>query len=52
MVKYQEISGHSTPRKCYMCQGPAVEWKFKANKTGGIDKSSKKPVCADHIGEK
>jgi hypothetical protein len=42
------IEDHATARKCAECQQPAVKWGFTANKNGGINKSSRTPLCASH----
>ena len=48
------MEDHVTPRRCSVCIGEykktqATHWKYKANKAGGINKSSRKPVCAQHL---
>ena len=42
------ISEFSTPRKCSVCQEPAIFWNYKKDRFGGADKSSKSPRCEEH----
>jgi len=44
----QNISEHSTPRRCSVCQQPAKFWVFKKAKTGEDDLSSRQPRCEFH----
>lgn len=37
-----------TARKCKKCQGPAIRFGLTANKKGGINKSSRVPLCLTH----
>lgn len=38
-----------TPRKCYVCMKPAVNWSFAKDATGKrVDKSSRRAVCEAH----
>jgi hypothetical protein len=45
---FRAFKGHGTPRRCSECPRPAVGWKFKGDQRGGIDKSSKLPICLAH----
>jgi hypothetical protein len=44
----EEIGEHTTTRRCSECLVPATKWKFKANREGGKNKSSRRPVCEAH----
>lgn len=35
-----------TPRKCSVCQQPALYFGFSANKKGAINRSSRTPICS------
>ena len=43
------MEDHVTPRRCGECGKPATHWSYKANQAGGINKSSRKPVCSAHL---
>lgn len=52
----EEMSAHCTPRRCGNCindnhlgtPAMATYWRFTANKQGGKNKSSRRPVCEAH----
>lgn len=58
---FEPIPEHSTPRKCSSClrhpeagvqPSPATHWRYRADRDGAKDKSSRQPVCERHAGEK
>jgi len=46
-----EIPVAATARQCYECRLPAMYFRFTRSKQGGIDKSSRQPVCSAHAGK-
>jgi len=48
----EPINECCTQRKCHECKQPAGFWRFTLNLLGIKDKSSRKPVCTNHCGEK
>jgi len=45
------VSDQATARKCVECQLPAMFFRFANSKKGGINKSSRQPVCSAHAGK-
>ena len=48
--KYFEMfRGHETARRCSSCARSAVAWLFTSARSGEKDKSSRRPVCREHL---
>lgn len=45
---YVPFTGRESSRRCADCARAAVGWRFKADERGGVDKSSREPVCSGH----
>ena len=47
-LTYEPISDQSTVRSCTDCGHVASQWRYSSNLLGGVDKSSRQPVCVVH----
>lgn len=46
-IKFIERA-EGTPRQCAECANPALRFGYTANTKGGINKSSRTPLCLTH----
>lgn len=44
------IGEHETARRCHVCPMGAEFWRYKSDRRGGMDKSSRVAVCGEHRG--
>lgn len=51
MAGVVQIPDQATARMCYECKLPAMYFRFTKSKLGGLDKSSRQPVCSSHAGK-
>jgi len=48
LAKVIPIPMGSTPRRCRLCPNQATHYQFSIDERGGVNDSSKKPVCTEH----
>lgn len=49
-VIFERMTEQTTPRKCVNCQKQASLWRFRTDKSGAKNKSSRQAVCEKHGG--
>lgn len=48
VVRVEEMDVRATKRRCNECTEPAVAFAYQADNRGGVDRSSRRPVCSFH----